>query len=308
MNTIDLSVNLPGLSMKNPVMPASGCFGIEYTDVYDPSVLGGVVLKSVTKNSRFGCPLPRIAETASGMLSCIGLQNPGVDQMMQTELPEISQLHLPVVANIAGEDISEYLQVIEKLNESNAISAYEINTSCPNAKQGGIAFGVDPHATAELTKQVVKASKRPVYIKLSPNVTDIVEIAKAAESAGADGLVLINTLTGMKIDLRRGTPLLGNGTGGLSGPAIKPIALRMVYQVYEAVSIPIIGVGGITSASDVLEFFYAGASAVQVGMYNFVDLHACERIIQELPEVCAQYGWDRLQDAVGKSHQKTLQK
>lgn len=299
-----LEVQLPGLNLKNPIIPASGCFGFgrEFGELYDLSVLGGIAIKSATLEKRFGNPTPRVAETAMGMLNAIGLQNPGVDAIMESELPWLAQFNIPIMANVAGASEEEYVEVVRRLNQDSTISAYELNISCPNVKHGGIGLGSDPILAANITRLVKAVATKPVYVKLSPNVTDIVVIAKAVEAAGADGIVLINTLVGMRFDLQSAKPILANKTGGLSGPAIKPIALRMVYQVYKAVSIPIIGVGGIQCAEDVLEFLYAGASAVQVGMYNFIDPYICPTIIEELPEVFKKYGIHDINEAIGRSH------
>lgn len=303
---MDMKVNLPGLQLKNPILPASGCFGFgrEYAQLYDLSLLGGIAIKSATPQSRFGNPTPRVAETPMGMLNAIGLQNPGVDAIMEKELPFLAQYDTEILANVAGATMEEYIEVIKKLNTSEIVKAYELNISCPNVKHGGIGLGSDPKLAAEITRLAKEAATKPVYVKLSPNVTNIVEIAKAVEEAGADGLVLINTLLGMRIDLHTHQPILANITGGLSGPAIKPVAIRMVYQVYEAVSIPIIGVGGITCAQDVLEFLYAGAQAVEIGMQNFVDPYCCVKIIEELPAVLEKYGCHSISDAVGRGHKK----
>ena len=299
---MNLSVKLPGLQLKNPIIPASGCFGFgrEFAQLYDLSVLGGIAIKSATPQARFGNPTPRIAETPSGMLNAIGLQNKGVDYILDNELPWLAQFDTEIIANVAGACEEDYVTVIEKMNGSPVVKAFELNISCPNVKHGGIGLGTKPELAAHVTRLAKEASKKPVYVKLSPNVTDIVEIAKAVEQAGADGLVLINTLMGMRIDLKTGKPVLANKTGGLSGPAIKPVAIRMVYQVAQAVSIPIIGVGGITCAEDVLEFLYAGASAVEVGAANFRDPYVCLKIIDELPAVLAKYGNTSVQEAIGK--------
>lgn len=300
---MDMRVNLPGLNMKNPIMPASGCFGFgrEFAELYDLSKLGGIAIKSATLNKRFGNPTPRVAETPSGMLNAIGLQNPGVDKIIETELPWLSQFDTEILANIAGSTEEEYVQVIEKMNQCNEVSAYELNISCPNVKAGGIGFGTDVKLAYKVTDMSKKASKKPLYVKLSPNVTDIVEIAKAVEAAGADGIVLINTLLGMRLDLKSGKPIIANITGGLSGPAVKPVAIRMVYQVAQAVKVPIIGVGGISKAEDVLEFLYAGASAVQVGAYNFVDPYICSKIVDELPDVLKKYNISSIDEAIRRS-------
>ena len=287
---MDLHVTLPGLHLKNPIIPASGCFGFgrEFARLYDLSILGGIAIKSATPHNRFGNPTPRVAETPMGMLNAIGLQNPGVDVIMEKELPWLAQFDTEIIANVAG--------------ASAVVKAYELNISCPNVKHGGIGLGTDPKLAAHITKLAKEAAEKPVYVKLSPNVTNIVEIAKAVEEAGADGIVLINTLMGMRLDLKTGKPILANKTGGLSGPCVKPIAIRMVYQVYEAVKIPIIGVGGITCAEDVLEFLYAGAQAVEVGAQNFVDPYCCQKIIEDLPQVLKKYGLNSLEEAVGRSH------
>ncbi|MDD7280520.1 dihydroorotate dehydrogenase [Floccifex sp.] len=300
---MDISVKLPGLNLKNPVIPASGCFGFgkEFAEIYDLSLLGGIAIKSATPQERFGNPTPRIAETPSGMLNAIGLQNKGVDSIIENELPFLSKYDTEIIANVAGASEEDYVEVIKKLNDQPVIKAYELNISCPNVKHGGIGLGTNPELAAHVTRMCKEVATKPVYVKLSPNVTDIVAIAKAVEEAGADGLVLINTLMGMRINLKTGKPLLANVTGGLSGPAIKPVAIRMVYQVAQAVSIPIIGVGGITCAEDVLEFLNAGASAVEVGAQNFVDPMVCPKIIEDLPKVLEQYGYSSIQEAIGRS-------
>ncbi len=300
---MDLSVKLPGLNLKNPVIPASGCagYGRELAELYDLSLLGGIAIKSATPKERFGNPTPRIAETPMGMLNAIGLQNHGVDYIIEKELPFLAQFDTEVIANVAGAAEEDYLEVIRKMNSSDVVKAYELNISCPNVKHGGIGLGTNPELAANITRLAKEVSEKPVYVKLTPNVTNIVEIAKAVEKAGADGLVLINTLLGMRIDLKSGKPLLANTTGGLSGPAIKPVAVRMVYQCAQAVDIPIIGVGGISSAEDVLEFLYAGASAVEVGAANFVDPYICPKIINELGSVLEKYGNASVAEATGRS-------
>ena len=300
---MDLSIKLPGLNLKNPIIPASGCFGFgkEFAQIYDLSLLGGIAIKSATPEERFGNPTPRIAETPMGMLNAIGLQNKGVDSIIENELPFLAQYNTEIIANVAGATEEDYVTVIEKLNDQDVIKAFELNISCPYVKHGGIGLGTNPELAAHVTKMCKEVAKKPVYVKLSPNVTDIVSIAKAVEQAGADGLVLINTLLGMRIDLKTGKPLLANVTGGLSGPAIKPVAIRMVYQVAQAVNIPVIGVGGITCAKDVLEFLNAGASAVEVGAQNFVDPMVCVKIIEELPKVLEEYGYSSIHEAIGRS-------
>lgn len=301
---MDLSTNLSGVHFDNPVMPASGCFGFgkEYADLYDLGILGGIAIKSATLNNRFGNELPRVAETPQGMLNAIGLQNPGVDKIIQEEIPHLAKYDTRVLANIAGATEEEYLEVIKRMNDVEIIDIFELNISCPNVKHGGIALGTTCQLAANLTRMAKQIAKKPVYVKLSPNVTNIVEIAQAVEEAGADGLVLINTLLGMRLDLKTKRPILANGTGGLSGPAIKPVAIRMVYQVYQAVDIPIIGVGGISRAEDVLEFLIAGASAVQIGMKNFDEPYICKDIIEQLPKTLQKYGFHSVQEAIGAAH------
>ncbi|RAK23301.1 dihydroorotate dehydrogenase (NAD+) catalytic subunit [Anoxybacillus vitaminiphilus] len=304
-----LAVKLPGLSLKNPVMPASGCFGFgrEYAQFYDLSQLGAIMIKATTLEPRFGNPTPRVAETPSGMLNAIGLQNPGLEKVLSEELPWLEQFDVPIIANIAGSTMEDYVQVAKEISKAPNVHALELNISCPNVKKGGIAFGTIPEVAAELTKLVKEVSEVPVYVKLSPNVTNIVEMAKAIEEAGADGLTMINTVLGMRIDIKSAAPILANRTGGLSGPAIKPIAIRMIYEVSQAVSIPIIGMGGIQSAEDVIEFFYAGASAVAVGTANFVDPFVCPNIIEELPKLLDQLGVEHISECTGRSWRKSGQ-
>ncbi|GGJ55361.1 dihydroorotate dehydrogenase (NAD+) catalytic subunit [Anoxybacillus voinovskiensis] len=301
-----LAVQLPGLSLKNPIMPASGCFGFgrEYARFYDLSMLGAIMIKATTLEPRFGNPTPRVAETPSGMLNAIGLQNPGLEKVLEEELPWLAQYDVPIIANIAGSTMEEYVEVAKRMSQAPNVHALELNISCPNVKKGGIAFGTVPEVAAELTKLVKEVSEVPVYVKLSPNVTNIVEMAKAIEAAGADGLTMINTLLGMRIDVKTAKPILANRTGGLSGPAIKPIAIRMIYEVSQAVSIPIIGMGGIQSAEDVIEFFYAGASAVAVGTANFIDPFVCPNIIAELPALLEELGFDHISECTGRSWKK----
>lgn len=304
-----LAMDLPGLSLKNPVMPASGCFGFgrEYAQFYSLDVLGAIMIKATTHEARFGNPTPRVAETPSGMLNAIGLQNPGLDKVMNEELPWLGQYDVPIIANVAGSSVEEYVNVTKEISTIENVKAIELNISCPNVKKGGITFGVDPQIAADLTKKVKEVSAVPVYVKLSPNVSNIVEMAKAIEQAGADGLTMINTLLGMRLDLKTAKPILANGTGGLSGPAIKPVAIRMIHEVSQQVNIPIIGMGGITSAEDVLEFFYAGASAVAVGTANFVDPYVCPNIIEELPRVLETYGYEHISECIGRSWKRREQ-
>jgi len=268
---IDLSVTLPGLNLKNPIMPASGCFGFgrEYSQFYDLSELGAVIMKAATGEARLGNPTPRVAETASGMLNAIGLQNPGVEKIVETEIPFLSQFNIPIIANVSGSTVDEYVKVATVLNKAESLNAIELNISCPNVKEGGIQFGIDPDMAATVTEKVKQASNVPVYVKLSPNVTNIVEMAKAIENAGADGITMINTLTGMQIHLPSKKPLIANKTGGLSGPAIKPVAIRMIHEVRQHTDLPIIGMGGIETAEDVLEFLLAGVNGVAVSTANF---------------------------------------
>lgn len=291
-----LCVNLPGLTMKNPIMPASGCFGMgqEYGELYDLACLGGLITKAVTAQARLGNPTPRLAETPSGMLNAIGLQNEGLETVCTQQLAYYEQFKVPVMANIAGSSIEEYIEVAAKLSQQKVVTALELNISCPNVKKGGLAFGTKPELAAQLTKEVKMVSQVPVYVKLSPNVSDIVEIAQAVEKAGADGLTMINTLLGMRFDLKTRRPLLANQTGGLSGAAIKPVALRCVYQVRQQTELPIIGIGGIQTADDVLEFFIAGADAVQVGTANFTNPFVCPEIIQTLEERMDAWGIESL--------------
>lgn len=301
-----LSIQLPGLNLKNPVMPASGCFGFgrEFSQFYDLSALGAIMIKATTPEPRFGNPTPRVAETPGGMLNAIGLQNPGLEKVFNEELPWLGQFDVPIIANIAGSTEDDYVKVAEQLSKAPNVHALELNISCPNVKTGGIAFGTDPDMAKALTRKVKEVSEVPVYVKLSPNVTDIVKIARAVEDGGADGLTMINTLLGMRIDLVTGQPILANKTGGLSGPSVKPVAIRMIYEVSQRVSIPIIGMGGIQSAEDVIEFFLAGASAAAVGTQNFVDPCICPKIIDELPEMLTNFGADHISELTGRSWKK----
>ncbi|MGZ9791511.1 dihydroorotate dehydrogenase [Bacillus atrophaeus] len=298
-----LKVELPGLQLKNPIIPASGCFGFgkEFARFYDLSCLGAIMIKATTKEPRFGNPTPRVAETGAGMLNAIGLQNPGLESVLHNELTWLEQFDTPIIANVAGSQVEDYVEVAEQISKAPNVNALELNISCPNVKTGGIAFGTNPAMAAELTKAVKKVSQVPVYVKLSPNVANIAEIAVAIEEAGADGLTMINTLIGMRLDLKTGQPILANKTGGLSGPAVKPVAIRMVYEVSQAVNIPIIGMGGIQTAEDAFEFLLAGASAVAVGTANFVNPFACPEIIGQLPDVLQKYGYQSVEECIGRS-------
>lgn len=300
-----LSVNLPGLNLKNPIMPASGCFGFgrEYSKFYDLSILGAIMMKAATGSERYGNETPRVAETPGGMLNAIGLQNPGVDKILETEVPFLANYDTSLIANISGSTVEEYEKVASSFNKTDQVHALELNISCPNVKEGGVQFGTDPYMAAHVTERVKKASDLPVYVKLSPNVSDIVSIAKAVEEAGADGLSMINTLVGMRICLDKRKPILANRVGGLSGSAIKPVAIRMIYEVYKHVSIPIIGMGGVKTAEDVLEFLLAGASAVAVGTENFQNPLVCPEIITALPEILHKYGFSSVNEAIGKGHE-----
>ena len=294
-----LSVTLCGIELDNPVIPASGTFGFgkEFSEYYDINILGTFSFKGTTREARFGNPTPRIAECYAGMLNAVGLQNPGVDHVIAHELPEMkAYFHKPVMANISGFSVEEYVDVCRKLDREPQVGWLEVNISCPNVHGGGMSFGTSPQAAAEVTKAVKAVTTKPVIIKLSPNVTDIVSIAKACEDAGADGVSLINTLLGMRMDLRTRKPLLANTTGGLSGPAVFPVAVRMVYQVANAVKIPVVGMGGVSSASDVLEMMMAGATAVEVGAANLVNPWACRDIIRDLPGVMDQYRIESLRE------------
>ncbi len=301
----DLKVRLGELELKNPVIPASGTFGFGYemARFYDLNELGAISLKGTTLNARFGNPTPRIAECREGLLNAIGLQNPGVHAVIDSEIPRLRQVYSgPVIANISGFSLEEYVETARLFDGCADVDILEINISCPNVKHGGMAFGTQPEAAREVTEAVKKACKKPVYMKLSPNVTDIVAIARACEQGGADGLVLINTLLGMVIDPRSGRPVVSTGAAGFSGPAVKPVAVRMVYQVCAATKLPVIGVGGIATADDVLEMLSAGAGAVQVGAQNLVNPWACKEIIDALPGVMQRYGIKSLQSVVGRAH------
>lgn len=297
-----LSVNLCGIPLDNPVIPASGTFGFgyEFAQLYDINCLGTFSFKGTTKDPRFGNPTPRIAECTAGMINAVGLQNPGVEKVIAEELPKLSKcFHKPVMANVSGFCVEDYAYTCEKLDQQAQVGWLEVNVSCPNVHGGGMSFGTQPEAAAQVTRAVKAVTKKPVIVKLSPNVTDIVAIAKACEDAGADGISLINTMLGMRIDLRRRKPVIANTMGGFSGPAIFPVAVRMVYQVAKAVNIPVIGMGGVSSAEDVIEMMLAGATAVEVGAANLVNPFACRDIIQDLPRVMEKYGIQNLTDIIG---------
>ena len=302
---VSTNVTLCGIELDNPVIPASGTFGFgqEFHELYDINILGSFSFKGTTREPRFGNPTPRIAECPSGMLNAVGLQNPGVDHVIAHELPELRKIfHKPVMANISGFSIDEYVEVAEKLDKEEGIGWLEVNISCPNVHGGGMSFGTDPKAAGEVTKAVRAVTRHPIIIKLNPNVTDIVSIARACEDNGADSVSLINTLMGMRLNLRTRKPIITNITGGYSGPAVFPVAVRMVYQVSKAVNIPVVGLGGISTARDVIEMMMAGATAVQVGAANLVDPFACKQIIEDLPKVMEEYRIERLTDIIGAAH------
>ena len=297
-----LSVNLCGIELENPVIPASGTFGYgyEFAELYDINELGTFSFKGTTRDPRFGNSTPRIAECTSGMINAVGLQNPGVEKVIFEELPKLAKcFHKPVMANVSGFSVEDYAYTCEKLDKEPQVGWLEVNVRCPNVHGGGMSFGTQPEAAAEVTRAVKAVTTKPVIIKLSPNVTDIVSIARACEDAGADGISLINTLLGMRIDIRRRKPVIANTMGGFSGPAIFPVALRMVYQVAHAVSIPVVGMGGVSSAEDVLEMMLAGATAVEVGAANLVNPFACRDIVRALPGTMKKYGIDNLKDIIG---------
>ena len=302
---VNTKVKLCGIELDNPIIPASGTFGFgyEFARLYDINVLGSLSFKGTTKDPRFGNPTPRIAECKSGMLNSVGLQNPGVEKVISEELPKLKAcFNKPVMANVSGFSVEDYVYTVEKLDSVPQIGWFEINISCPNVHGGGLAFGTSAENAANVTKAVKKVTNKPVIIKLSPNVTDITEIAKACEAEGADGISLINTLLGMKIDLKTKKPVLANKAGGFSGPAIKPVAVRMIYQVYDAVKIPIVGMGGVATAEDVIELMLAGATAVEVGAANLVEPFACKNIIEDLPRVMEKYKINNLSDIIGGAH------
>ena len=302
---VNMKTTLCGIELDNPVIPASGTFGYgyEFAELYDINCLGTLSMKGSTRDPRFGNPTPRIAECAGGMMNSVGLQNPGIDAVIAKELPKLRKVfHKPIMANICGYSLDEYAENAAKMDKAEQVAWLEINISCPNVHHGGMSFGTVPENAAEVTRAVKAVTTKPVIMKLTPNVTDIVSIAKACEAAGADGLSLINTMMGMAIDLRTRKPVLANITGGLSGPAVKPVALRMVYQVSQAVDIPVIGVGGIATAEDVIEMMLAGATAVEVGAANVADPFACKKIIDNLPAVMEKYNIDNLRDIIGGAH------
>ena len=299
---VDLSVDLCGMHMENPVVPASGTFGFgkEFKDFYDINMLGSFSFKGTTKEPRFGNPTPRIAECTEGMINAVGLQNPGVHHVIEHELPEMKQyFHKKVIANVSGFSVEEYAYTCALLDQEEQVGILEVNVSCPNVHGGGMNFGTDPQCAAEVTKAVKAVTSKPVFIKLSPNVTDIVSIAKACEDAGADGICLINTLLGMRVDIKRRSAVIANKMGGFSGRAVFPVAVRMVYQVAKACRIPVMGCGGVASAQDVVEMMMAGATAVQVGAANLIDPYACKKIIEELPKVCEDLGIEKISDIIG---------
>lgn len=299
---VDLSVNLAGVRLDNPVIPASGTFGFgeEFKDLYDLDILGAISFKGTTVAPRLGNPVPRIAECSSGLINSVGLQNPGIDAVIAEQLPRMrSFFHKPIIANISGFAVEEFVTLADRLSREPQVEIIEVNVSCPNVHGGGMSFGTDPKSAAEVTRSVKQVSARPVFVKLSPNVTDIVAVAKACEEAGADGICLINTLLGMRIDIARRKPVIANKMGGFSGPAVFPVALRMVYQVSKACSIPVMGCGGVASADDVIEMMMAGATAVQVGAANLVNPYACKQIVEDLPKRMESLGIEKLSDIIG---------
>ena len=302
---VSTKVNLCGIELDNPVIPASGTFGYgyEFAELYDINCLGTFSFKGTTAEPRFGNPTPRIAEFEGGMLNAVGLQNPGVDAVIAHELPQLAKcFHKPVMANVSGFSVEEYVTVCEKLNACDQVGWLEVNISCPNVHGGGMSFGTDPKAAAEVTAAVKKVTTKPVIIKLTPNVTSIADMAKACEDAGADGVSLINTVLGMRLDLRKKKPLLANTTGGMSGPALMPLAVRCVWQVYNAVKIPIVGMGGVSTAEDVIELMLAGATAVEVGAANLVEPFAARNIVRDLPAAMEKYGIKDLREIIGGAH------
>ncbi|MDR1013105.1 MAG: dihydroorotate dehydrogenase [Lactobacillales bacterium] len=301
-----LAVKLPGLNLKNPIMPASGCFGFgeEYAKYYDLECLGSIMIKAVTPLPRFGNQIPRVTETPSGMLNAIGLQNPGLDVVMKEKLPALEKYDLPIIVNVAGACEEDYVEVCAKIGDAPNVGAIELNISCPNVKHGGLAFGIEPEVAYHLTKRCKEVSNVPLYVKLSPNITDILKISEAVEAGGADGLTMINTLMGVRFDLKTKQPILANTTGGLSGPAVKPVALKLIHQVSQTTRLPIIGMGGVALAEDVLEFMIAGASAVAIGTMNFTDPYICPKIIENLPKVMDEYEVKSIQQLVDEVREK----
>lgn len=302
---VNIKTSLCGVELTNPVIPASGTFGFgyEFSDIYDINILGAISIKGTTKEPRFGNPTPRIAECTSGLINSIGLQNPGIDAVIEKEIPKLRKVYYkPIIANISGFSIEEYVHCCEKMNDVKDVQIIEVNISCPNVHNGGMSFGTQPQNAEAVVKAVRKVTDKPLFIKLTPNVTDIVAIAKACEQGGADGISLINTSQGMRIDLKKRKPVIANKIGGFSGRAIFPIALKMVYQVYDAVKLPIMGIGGVSSAEDVIEMMMAGASAVQVGAENLVNPYACRDIINNLPYVMNKYKIENLSDIIGEAH------
>lgn len=296
MSNNRLAVSIPGLELKNPIIPASGCFsfGEEYSEYYDLGKLGAIMVKATTVEPRAGNPTPRVAETPSGMLNAIGLQNPGLEAVMSQRLPALERFDVPIIANVAGSTLEDYVEVCARIGDASNVHAIELNISCPNVKEGGIAFGTDPDVAFRLTQAVKKVAKVPVYVKLSPNVTNIVPIAQGIEAGGADGISMINTLLGMRIDVKSRKPVLANQTGGLSGSAIKPVAIRLIHQVSHAIDLPIIGMGGVYTVDDVLEMYMAGASAVAVGTANFTDPYVCPKLVEALPGRMDELGIESL--------------
>lgn len=302
---VDTKVSLCGVNLTNPVIPASGTFGFgyEFSDIYDINILGAISIKGTTKEARFGNPTPRIAECTSGLINSVGLQNPGIDAVIEKEIPRLKEVYYkPIIANISGFSVEEYVECCEKMDKVKGVDILEVNISCPNVHNGGMSFGTLPENAEMITKAVKAVTTKPVFVKLTPNVTDIVEIAKACEQGGADGISLINTVQGMRIDLKRRKPVIANKIGGFSGRAVFPMALRMVYQVYQAVKLPIMGIGGVATAEDVVEMMMAGATAVQVGAENLVNPYACRDIINNLPQVMKKYRIEKLTDIIGEAH------
>ncbi len=302
---IDTQIELFGVTLSNPIIPASGTFGFgyEFSEYYDINCLGSISLKGTTREARYGNPLPRIAECPSGLINAIGLQNPGVDKVISEEIPKLSKVYAkPVIANVGGHNFQEYIETVEKFNWVDKVFAVELNVSCPNVKGGGMAFGTNPETVESLVKEIKKVSTKPIIVKLSPNVTDVTVLAKAAENGGADGLSLINTLVGMRIDLKTAKPVISVKSGGYSGPGVFPVAVNMVYKVREKTALPIIGMGGISSANDVIEMMYAGANAVMVGSYNLINPYGSKEIVETLPDAMTKLGINNLKDIIGRSH------